>query len=75
MEDGPERLVGVARDGEVVPHGHHDVDVGLQRESTEKRRRTEPVRPRIQGEQLLELIDDQQRVGLGPPPARRRRGR
>ena len=57
-----ERLVRVAVDQEVVPEGQDHVGIGLEHEAREELRERPLDRRRILREQLLELIDDDERV-------------
>jgi hypothetical protein len=69
MKDGPQRWVGVARRGEVIPHRHHHVDVGIQRHPGQQRRKTPLFFSGVLREQLLELIDEQDGAAETVAPA------
>ncbi len=70
LEDRPQRLVLLAAEEEVVPHRQEDVDVGLQREPGEEGGEAGLHLGRVESEELLELVDDDERLGVvAPPPA------
>jgi len=69
FEDRPQRPVLLAAQQEVVPDREQDVDVRLEDETREQGREARLHIGWIQGEQLLELVDDDQRFGMVTSPA------
>ena len=59
----------MALEQEVVAHGQQHVDVGLEDEPAEQLGEARLHLGRVQREQLLELVHDQQRVVVPVPPA------
>ena len=70
VEDGREGLERVAAHQEVVAQRQEDVDVGLAREPPEESGESRLRLRRVEREELLELVDDEKGVLVGPPPAR-----
>jgi hypothetical protein len=68
-EDRRQRRVRVTPHQEVVGQREHDVDVRLLHQLPEDRREPRLRVGRVQCEQLLELIDDDERFGVVRPPA------
>ena len=67
-EDRPQPVLLAAAEQEVVAQRQQDVDLGLLREAAEERREACLHLRRVQGEELLELVhDDEGLVALLPP--------
>jgi hypothetical protein len=62
-------LLLAATDEEVVPQGEQDMDVGLGGQTPQERGEALLHLRRVQGEQLLELVHDEERFPVAPPPA------
>ena len=69
-EEGPERRVLLRPHEEVVAQRHHDVHAGVGREPAEKVGEARLHVAGVQREQLLELVHDEQRALVPPPPRR-----
>ena len=67
-EDRPQPLVLLAAEEEVVAHREQDMDIGVQGESREQHREPGLHPGSVEGEQFLELIDDDERLGVRLPP-------
>jgi hypothetical protein len=61
--------VRVAVEQEVVPHREQHVHVGLEGQPAQKLGEAPLYLGRVQREQLLELVHDQQRLAVTPAPA------